>query len=102
MLIFFNFAIHRTAVALRGRDGVVLAVEKLVGSKLYEAGANKRIFTVDRHVGIAVAGLLADARAVVEIAKDEAKNYRSEYGSPIPIKVNNGFFERFYLFLYYF
>lgn len=98
---FYNFAIHRTAVALKGRDGVVLAVEKLVGSKLYEAGANKRIFTVDRHIGIAVAGLLADARAVVEIAKDEAKNYRSEYGSPIPIKVNNGFFERFYLFLYY-
>jgi len=75
-----------TVIALRGKDGIVLAVEKLVASKLYEAGANKRIFTVDRHLGCAVAGLLADARAVVEIARDEAKNYRSEHGSPIPIK----------------
>jgi len=75
-----------TAIALRGKDGIVLAVEKLVTSKLYEVGANKRIFTVDRHIGVAVAGLLADARAIVENAREEAKNYRLEYGSPIPIK----------------
>ncbi|KAH7986624.1 hypothetical protein HPB49_025879 [Dermacentor silvarum] len=74
-----------TAVALRGRDGVVFAVEKLVTSKLYEAGANKRIFTVDKHVGVAVAGLLADAKQVVETARVEASNYRSEYGSAIPL-----------------
>lgn len=74
-----------TAVALRGSDGVVFAVEKLVTSKLYEAGANKRIFTVDKHVGVAVAGLLADAKQVVETARVEASNYRSEYGSAIPL-----------------
>ena len=77
----------RTVIALRGKDGVVLATEKLVASKLYEKGANKRIFNVDRHIGVAVAGLLADARSIVENAREEAKNYRSEYGSPIPIKV---------------
>lgn len=75
-----------TAVALRGKDGVVFAVEKLVTSKLYEAGANKRIFTVDRHVGVAVAGLLADAKQIVETARVEASNYRSDYGVPIPLK----------------
>lgn len=75
-----------TAVALRGKDGVVFAVEKLVTSKLYEAGANKRIFTIDQHVGVAVAGLLADAKQVVETARIEASNYRSDYGSPIPLK----------------
>jgi len=31
---------------------VVLAVEKLVTSKLYEPGANQRIFTIDKHVGM--------------------------------------------------
>ncbi|RWS21113.1 proteasome subunit alpha type-3-like protein, partial [Leptotrombidium deliense] len=50
-----------TAVALRGKDGVVFAVEKLVASKLHESGSNKRIATIDRHVGCAVAGLLADS-----------------------------------------
>lgn len=42
----------RTAIGLRGKDCVVFAVEKLVPSRLYEPGANKRIFTIDRHVGM--------------------------------------------------
>jgi len=49
-----------TAVGLRGKDGVVFAMEKLVTSKLYEPGANRRLFGIDRHVGMAVGGLLAD------------------------------------------
>jgi 20S proteasome subunit alpha 7 len=30
-----------TAIGIRGKDGVVFAVEKIVGSKLYEKGANR-------------------------------------------------------------
>ncbi|KAH9366844.1 hypothetical protein HPB48_018457 [Haemaphysalis longicornis] len=75
-----------TALAIRGRDGVVFAVEKIVVSKLYEVGANKRIFTVDKHIGVAVAGLLADARQVVETARSEASSYRSDYHSAIPLR----------------
>ena len=41
-----------TAVGIRCKDGVVLAVEKIITSKLLKPGANKRIATVDRHVGI--------------------------------------------------
>lgn len=41
-----------TVIALRGKDCVVFAVEKLVTSKLYEAGANKRIFNIDKHIGM--------------------------------------------------
>lgn len=37
----------------------------------------------------AVAGLLADARQIVEHAREEAANYRSNYGSPIPLQVSN-------------
>jgi len=75
-----------TAVGIRGKDGVVFGVEKLVTSKLYEVGANKRIFNVDRHIGIASAGLMADSRAVVEIAREESTNYKYNYGNPIPLK----------------
>ena len=53
---------------------------------MYEHGANKRIFTVDRHVGIAVSGLLADAKSVVDHGASEAKKYRSQYDQPIPLK----------------
>lgn len=40
-----------TSIGIRCKDGVVLAVEKLVTSKLLKAGANQRIATIDRHMG---------------------------------------------------
>lgn len=75
-----------TAIGLRGKDCVVFAVEKLVPSRLYEPGANKRIFTIDRHVGMCVAGLISDSRQLGETAKSEATSYRLQYGTPIPLK----------------
>ncbi|KAF5274303.1 hypothetical protein FQR65_LT04421 [Abscondita terminalis] len=78
-----------TVIGLKGKDGVVFAVEKLVTSKLYEPGANRRIFTIDKHVGMAVCGLIADARQIVDIARREATNYRSQYGVSIPLKYLN-------------
>lgn len=44
--------IYRTAVGLRVKDGVVLAVEKLIQSKLLVPGANRRIQSADLHIGI--------------------------------------------------
>jgi 20S proteasome alpha/beta subunit len=44
--------LYRTVIGLRGKDGVVFAVEKLVTSKLYESGANKRIFSIDKNTGM--------------------------------------------------
>jgi 20S proteasome subunit alpha 7 len=40
------------AIGLRCKDGVVLAVEKVQTSKLLVKGANKRIVSVDNHVGL--------------------------------------------------
>ena len=34
------------------KDGVVLAIEKVVTSKLFEPGANKRLFIIDHHIGM--------------------------------------------------
>ena len=44
--------LYSTVVGLRCKDGVVFAVEKLVASKLHEPGSNRRLFTVDRHIGV--------------------------------------------------
>jgi len=75
-----------TAIGLRVKDGVVLAVEKLIHSKLLVPGANRRIQTVDRHIGLATAGLLADGRHISNRARDEIANYRDLYRSPPPLK----------------
>jgi len=43
----------RTTIGLRVKDGIVLAVEKLVHSKLLVPGAsNRRIQTIDKHIGL--------------------------------------------------
>ena len=41
-----------TAIAIKTKTGVVIAVEKLVQSKLLIPGSNRRIFNVDRHIGL--------------------------------------------------
>jgi len=73
-----------TSIGLRCKDGVVFAAEKIITSKLYEPTSNRKVFNIDTHAGMACAGLIADARAIVEIARIESSNYRSEYGVPIP------------------
>ncbi len=72
---------------MRVKDGVVLGFEKLIASKMLVEGTCKRLLTVDEHVGIAVSGLLADGRQLVNRARDEAASYREFYGEAIPGKV---------------
>lgn len=75
-----------TVIGMRGKDGIVLAVEKIVTSALYEDDAATRIFTVDKNIGIAIAGLLADGRYIVDIARQEAANFRQQFERTIPLK----------------
>lgn len=72
-----------TSIGIRCKDGVILAVEKIITSKLLKKGANKRIATVDRNFGVAFSGLIPDGRHFVSRARDEASSWRSLYKSPI-------------------
>jgi len=75
-----------TAIGIKVKDGVVLAVEKLVHSKLLVPNANRRIQSIDKHIGLATAGLLADGRQLANRARDEAANYRDTYRAPPSLK----------------
>ena len=79
-----------TAVGIRCKDGVVMGVEKPKLSKMLVEGSNRRIFTVDKHSGMCVSGLMADARQVVTYAREEAAAYlvrasRPPYPDPLPL-----------------
>jgi len=76
-----------TAIGVKVKDGVVLGVEKLIISKMLVEGSNKKIHSGDLHVGMAIAGLAADARQIVNRAREEAKSYKSSYYHPIPTKI---------------
>ena len=47
------------------------------------AGSNRRVFGVDSHAGIAVTGLSADGRQLVNRAREEASTYNESYGHKI-------------------
>ena len=58
--------------------------EKPIISKMLVEHSNRRTFPVDRHAGMAVAGVAADGRAVVGRTQAEARQYKQFYGNPIP------------------
>ncbi|USS41380.1 archaeal proteasome endopeptidase complex subunit alpha [Thermococcus aggregans] len=76
-----------TAVGVKCKDGVVLAVEKRVTSKLIEPESYEKIFQIDDHIAAASSGIIADARVLVDRARLEAQIYRLTYGEPVPLTV---------------
>lgn len=44
--------ISGTAIGLRGKDGCILAVEKVITSKLHEPDSGRRIFTIENSIGL--------------------------------------------------
>ncbi|KAK9844201.1 hypothetical protein WJX81_007837 [Elliptochloris bilobata] len=76
-----------TVVGIVCNDGVVLGVEKPIVSKMLVEGSNRRAYAVDRHAGVAVAGVAADGRQIVNRAVQEAVSYKNLYGDAIPGRV---------------
>lgn len=75
-----------TGLALRCKDGVVMAVEKVIATQLYLPTSTRRITNVDHHIGFAATGLYPDARALAQYCVDEAQDYYAEYREKVPCK----------------
>jgi len=72
-----------TVVGVICADGVILACEKIRQSPLLVKDANKRIFNIETHIGIAICGRVPDGMIVIERAREEAEQYRTNFGVPI-------------------
>lgn len=69
------------------KDGVVFAVEKLFSSALLVSGSDRRIFPLDKHMGMTASGLVGDIRHLYNRARQEAEVYKQNYAVPISIKL---------------
>jgi len=75
------------AVGLRTNEGVVLAAEKKILSKLLETSvASEKMCKLDDHVAVAVAGINSDANLLINSARLFAQRYAAGYSEPVPIE----------------
>ncbi len=73
-----------TAVGVVFADGVVLIAAKLL-QKLLVPESMEKIGKIDEHIGAAAAGILADARVLMEYARVRSQVNRITYETPIEI-----------------
>src|SRR5579875_2502838 len=96
-----------TTVALSCPDGVVLCTDTRVtaGYLFIAHRRGKKMYKIDNHVGVTIAGTVADAQNVTDTLKYYANIYRLENMERIPIKslariaANIFFSQRLYPFI---
>lgn len=85
-LEYANEAVNNgsAAVGLKGRDVAVLAaLKRRPVAQL--SSCQEKVFLVDDHVGMAISGLVADARILARFLRTECMNYRYMYDSDLPL-----------------
>lgn len=76
-----------TTCALTCKDGVVLAADTRASAGLFIADRHvMKIQRIDNHLGLTIAGGVADAQNLVDTMRYNANIYRLQNKEPIPVK----------------
>ena len=75
-----------TTLGIQTKDGVILAAEKKIASKLQIPSSIENIMKIDYHVICTYSGLRSDARALIERARVEAANHWFTFNERMPVE----------------
>jgi proteasome beta subunit len=76
-----------TTVGIVAKDGVVLATDKRVTAGYYIAHKRgEKIWKIDDHVAATMSGGVADLQSILSFLTLRAREYKTEYKRPIPIR----------------
>jgi len=73
------------AIGMVCSDGVILVTDKRIVDKLVVAEAIEKIWKLDDHMGATAAGIVSDARVLIERAQLKAQQHRVTYDTPIDV-----------------
>lgn len=74
-----------TAIGLVCKDGVLFVTDKRIVDPLIVAESVEKTFKVDDHIGATAAGILSDARVLIERAQLKAQQHQVTYDSQIDV-----------------
>jgi len=74
-----------TTIGIACKDGVVLIADKRISSKLIVPEAIEKTFKIDDHIAATAAGIISDARVLVDRAQIKAQQHAVTYDSKIDI-----------------
>jgi proteasome beta subunit len=75
-----------TTIGVVCKDGVILASDTRVTMGFYVAHKfGKKVYKIDEHLGMTIAGTVADAQRVVDILTATAQLYRINLNRPMPV-----------------
>ncbi|MBA7659389.1 Proteasome subunit alpha [subsurface metagenome] len=75
-----------TAIVCRNKNSVVFTVEKRSSELQDDRTGSEKIFKIDDHIGVAIAGLTADARVLIDRARVQAQVNILNYDEKISVK----------------
>ena len=74
-----------TAIGMVCKDGVLLVTDKRIVDPLVVPESVEKIFQIDDHIAATAAGIISDARVLIERSQVRAQQYRVTYDSQIDI-----------------
>ncbi|HUU87386.1 MAG TPA: archaeal proteasome endopeptidase complex subunit beta [Candidatus Glassbacteria bacterium] len=75
-----------TTIGVICKDGVILASDTRVTMGYYVAHkCGKKVYKIDDHLGMTIAGTVADAQKVVDILTANAQLYKINMNRPLPV-----------------